>query len=102
MQVAVDVVGPIAFKVESDPLAQVSALEAVSAKATVPVGAPRPDVPVTVAVSVTAVWYQAGLADEVITVAVVGSPTTVSLMPEAHAEAAALLLASPAEEAYHQ
>ncbi len=28
--------------------------------------------------------------------------TTVSLMPEAHAEAAALLLASPAEEAYHQ
>ena len=28
--------------------------------------------------------------------------TTVSLMPEAQAEAAALLLASPAEEAYHQ
>ena len=30
------------------------------------------------------------------------APTTVSLMPVAHAEAAALLLASPAEEAYHQ
>ncbi len=71
-------------------------------KATVPVGEPRPDVPVTVAVSVTAVWYLAGLAEEVTTVAVVGSPTTVSLMPVAHAEAAALLLASPAEEAYHQ
>ena len=28
--------------------------------------------------------------------------TTVSLMPEAQAETAALLLASPAEEAYHQ
>jgi hypothetical protein len=28
--------------------------------------------------------------------------TTVSLMPEEQAEAAALLLASPAEEAYHQ
>ena len=30
------------------------------------------------------------------------APTTISLMPVAHAEAAALLLASPAEEAYHQ
>ena len=30
------------------------------------------------------------------------APTTVSLMPEAQDEAAALLLASPAEEAYHQ
>ena len=28
--------------------------------------------------------------------------TTISLMPEVQAEAAALLLASPAEEAYHQ
>jgi hypothetical protein len=102
MQVAVDVVGPVASKVESDPLAHVSGLEELSVKATVPVGDPRPDVPVTVAVRVTAVWYLAGLAEEVTTVAVVGSTTTVSLMPEAQAEAAALLLASPAEEAYHQ
>ena len=99
---AVDVVGPVALKVESDPLAQVSGSEVVSVKATVPVGALRPDVPVTVAVSVTAVWYLAGLAEEVTTVAVGGSPTTISLMSEAQAEAAALLLASPAEEEYHQ
>ena len=102
MHVAVDVVGPVAFRIEPDPLAQVSGLEELSVNADGPSrgtesgrsgdsrgeGHGR-----LVGGRVGRGSDQRGAG---------AAATTVSLMPVAQAETAALLLASPAEEAYHQ